>query len=80
MNKPSLTKHHTKSTEAQTLFQPFYIAQMTDNVIKMEAGSVAGYIHQNYGILSTSLHGLLDGQSARNKYGGSYLLLFSTSD
>ena len=48
MNKPSLTKHHTKSTEAQTLFQPFYIAQMTDDVIKMEAESAADYIHQNY--------------------------------
>ena len=44
MYKPSLTKHHTKSTEAQSPFQPFYIAQMTDDVIKMEAGSVAGYI------------------------------------
>ena len=40
MNKPSLTKHHTKSTDP--------IAQMTDDVIKMEAGSVAGYIHQHY--------------------------------
>ena len=48
MYKPSLTKHHTKSTKAQTLFQPFYIAQMTDDVIKVEAESVAGYIHQNY--------------------------------
>ena len=36
MYKPSLTKHHT---DTQTLFQPFYVAQMTDDVIKMEAES-----------------------------------------
>ena len=35
MYKPSLTKHHTKSTDPS---HPFYIAQIAVDVIKMEAG------------------------------------------
>ena len=38
--------HETKSDVAQPPFQPFYVAQWAgsaDDVIKMEAGSGAGY-------------------------------------
>ena len=39
---------------AQTPIQPFYVAQWADDVIKMEAGSGAGYVRLPQATSSTT--------------------------